>query len=182
MQKYILEQKDTLLLIIDIQDKLLAVMKYKDKVVKNTNVLVEMSKTLEIPIVVTEQYPKGLGPTIKEIKEQIGDSPVFEKNYFSAYIDEVKNELKKQGKKKIIVTGMETHVCVYQTVRDLLLEGYDVFVSKDAVASRTKENYLNGLELIQNMGAVVTNTETIAFDLLKKSGTPEFKEISKLIK
>ena len=85
-------------------------------------------------------------------------------------------------KKKVVITGMETHVCVFQTVRDLISDGYQVFLVKDALASRTKSNFLNGLDLMKSMGAVITNTETAVFDLLKASGTPEFKLMSKMIK
>ncbi|MFZ5626520.1 MAG: isochorismatase family protein, partial [Bacillota bacterium] len=88
----------------------------------------------------------------------------------------------KIGRPKIIVTGMEAHVCVFQTVRDLLKIGYNVFVVSDAVCSRSKENYLNALSLMQQMGAVITNTESVFFDLMKEAGTPEFKELSRLIK
>jgi nicotinamidase-related amidase len=83
---------------------------------------------------------------------------------------------------KVIIAGMETHVCVFQTVRSLLARGYQVFVVGDAVCSRTKENYLNGLALMSLMGAVITNTETVFFDLIKEAGTPLFKELSQLIK
>lgn len=82
----------------------------------------------------------------------------------------------------ILVIGMETHVCVYQTVRSLLEAKYNVFVIKDCVASRTEDNYENALDMMKDMGAVITNTETVLFDILKKAGTPEFKLISKLIK
>nr|NLJ02104.1 isochorismatase family protein [Bacillota bacterium] len=107
---------------------------------------------------------------------------IFAKNSFTAYTDEVKTALKELGRKKVLVVGMETHVCVFQTVRDLISDDYQVFVVKDAVASRTKVNFLNGLDLMQALGAVITNTETAVFDLLKVSGTPEFKVMSKLIK
>ena len=101
---------------------------------------------------------------------------------FSAYTEEIVTAIKETGGKKIIITGMEAHICVFQTVRDLLAAGYEVFVVSDAVCSRTKGNYLNALSLMSNMGAVVTNTETVLFDLLKEAGTAEFKALSPLIK
>ncbi|MDI9510264.1 MAG: hydrolase, partial [Bacillota bacterium] len=173
---------DTVLMIIDIQDKLVPVMKYRDQVINNNKILVSAAKEMGFPILVTEQYPKGLGKTVPEILDLIDEGIVFEKNSFTAYIDEVKDTLISLGKKKVLITGMETHICVFQTVRDLINYGYQVFLVKDAVASRTKSNYLNGLDLMQSLGTVITNTETVVFDLLKVSGTPEFKLMSKLIK
>lgn len=182
MEKFALKAEDTVLLIIDIQEKLTKVMKHKDQVVGNTNILISAAEEMNIPVVVTEQYPKGLGNTVPELEERLGKAKIFEKVHFTAYIDEVKAELKEIGRKKVIMAGMETHICVFQTARDLLNDDYEVFLVKDAVCSRTKENYLNGLSLMENMGTVITNTETVIFDLLKKAGTPEFKALSKLIK
>lgn len=182
MEKYILNKESTSLLIIDIQEKLVPVMKYNDQVINNTKILINAAKQMDMPIICTQQYPKGLGSTVSELSGLLDDAKVFDKNSFTAYTDEVKEALKSTGKNKVLITGMETHVCVFQTVRDLLNDGYEVFVIKDAVASRTKMNYRNGLDLMDRMGAVITNTETAVFDLLKVSGTPEFKVMSKLIK
>ncbi|AFQ45348.1 hydrolase [Desulfosporosinus meridiei] len=182
MNKYLLIESEVVLMIIDIQDKLMPVMKYGEQVIQNVNTLISVAKKLSAPIIVTEQYPKGLGKTVSEVSNNLEGSLTYEKSTFSGCTSEVTSALKGQGRKKIIVTGTETHVCVFQTVRDLLDNGYQVFVVRDAVCSRTKENYLNGLSLMTSMGAVVTNTETVLFDLVKQSGTPLFRELSKLIK
>ena len=183
MKKYMLNKEDALLFIIDIQERLVPVMKYGEKVIKNNLVLIEASKELKMPVILTEQYPKGLGSTVSQISKAIDDNAkVFEKTSFTGYIDDVKKALEESGKKKVIITGMETHVCVFQTVRDLLANGYEVFIVKDGVASRKKDNFLNALDLMKSMGAVIMDTETILFDLLKTAGTPEFKSLSKLIK
>lgn len=184
MNKFVLDKDQSVLMVIDIQDRLVPAMKTKiaDKVIKNTNILISSAKELGMPILTTEQYPRGLGSTVLELRENIDSKYVFEKNSFTAYTDKVAKTLQELGKKKVIITGMETHICVFQTIRDLLDKGYEVFLSSDAVCSRRKDNYLNGLQLIENMGAVVTNTETIVFDLLKAAGTPEFKTLSSLIK
>jgi len=182
MKNYTLNKDEAVLMIIDIQERLTPAMKYGQKVIDNTKVLISAAKAMNIPIVVTEQYPKGLGKTVEEISAKLNEVTVYEKIKFSACTDEVNNALSQISRKKIIVTGMETHVCVFQTVRDLLSMGYDVFAAGDCVCSRTKDNYNNGLSLMSEMGAVVTNTETILFDLMKESGTPLFKELSKLIK
>ena len=182
MNEFVLTREEAVLFVIDIQERLVPVMKYRDQVIQNSQVLITAATEMGFPVIATEQYPKGLGRTVPELLDRLGAESIFAKNSFTAYTDEVKGALAKLGRKKVLVTGMETHVCVFQTVRDLLGDGYHVFAVKDAVASRTKENYLNGLDLMQSLGAVVTNTETAVFDLLKVSGTPEFKVMSKLIK
>ena len=183
MKKYMLNKEDVLLFIIDIQDRLVPVMKHGKKIIKNNVILIETSNELEIPVILTEQYPRGLGPTILEIREAIDNNArTFEKISFTGYTDEVRGALEESGKKKVIITGMETHVCVFQTVRDLIDNGYEVFIARDAVASRKKDNFLNALDLMKSMGAVIMDTETIIFDLLKTAGTPEFKILSSLIK
>jgi nicotinamidase-related amidase len=182
MDKFNLQREDTALFIIDIQERLVPVMDHRDQVIENNKILITAAKEMNFPIIATEQYPKGLGRTVPEILELIDDEYIFAKNSFTAYTDEVKEALKALGKKKILITGMETHVCVFQTVRDLINDGYQVQVIKDAVCSRTKSNYKNGLALMKSVGAVISNTETAVFDLLKVSGSPEFKILSKMIK
>ncbi|TAH63993.1 MAG: hydrolase [Gottschalkiaceae bacterium] len=182
MNRFTLRQEEAILMIIDIQERLVPAMKYGKKTIDNTNILIATAKKLDIPIIATEQYPKGLGKTVTEISENINGDYIYEKISFSGYTEEVKTALNQIERKKVIITGMETHVCVYQTVRDLLDNGYEVFIAEDAVCSRTKENYLNGLSIMDKMGAVIVNTETVLFDLLKEAGTPVFRELSKLIK
>jgi len=182
LAKYNLTHEDAVLMVIDIQEKLVPTMKYGHDVVKSTNILIETAEAFDMPIVVTEQYPKGLGKTVEKVHFDPEKVKVFEKMSFCGLTPEVEDFLKSTYRKTLIITGMETHICVYQTVRDLLAKGYNVFVAKDGVCSRTKENYRNGLALLSEMGAVVSNTETLMFDMLKMSGTPEFKKLSKLIK
>ncbi len=183
MDKFTLDKNDAVLLIIDIQDKLAAMMKYKDQMVKNSLHLIELAKMQNIPVVVTEQYPKGLGRTVPEIRAALPSYKPIEKVAFNccgepAFLTEVK----RLGKKKVIVTGMETHICVLQTSLGLLQEGLDVHLVQDAVCSRTKENWKTGVEFMRSAGAVVTCTETVLFQLLKVAGTEEFKKISQRIK
>lgn len=182
MDRFTLKRENAVLFIIDIQERLVPVMKYKNQLINNTNILIRAAKEMDFPIITTEQYPKGLGRTVPELLDQLDGDMIFAKNSFTAYTEEVKEALKKLGKKKVIIVGMETHICVFQTARDLIQDGYQVFLVKDACASRTKENFLNGLDLIKSLGGVITNTETVVFDLLKVSGTPEFKILSKMIK
>ncbi len=181
MSKYSLNKEDVILIVIDIQERLMNAMPDREKVYKNTCLLLATAKQLDFPVVVSEQYPKGLGPTVSEIKEALPDYAYIEKTSFSVSAD-LQKILADSGRKTLLVTGSETHVCVFQTVRDMLEAGYQVHVVKDAVCSRFDENYQNGIELMRDMGAVITNTETVIFDLLKQAGTPDFKAISPLIK
>ncbi len=183
MDKFILDKNDVVLLIIDMQDKLESVMKMRDHVVKNCLHLIELAKMQNIPIVVTEQYPRGLGRTVPEIQAALPNYKPIEKVSFNCCAEPAfLTEIKKQGKKKVIVTGMETHICVLQTSLGLLQEGLDVHLVQDAVCSRTKENWKTGVEFMRSAGAVVTCTETVLFQLLKVVGTEEFKKISMRIR
>lgn len=182
MEKYTLKKEDSLMIVIDIQDRLIKAMSKGDRVLKNTNILLESLRAMDIPVIVTEQYPKGLGHTVEDISNIHKDLEVFDKNSFTGCIEGVNKRLEELGRKKVIIVGMEAHVCVLQTCRDLLSQGYDVHIVRDGVTSRTEENYENALGMMQDMGAVISNTETILFDLLKKAGSDEFKLVSKLIK
>lgn len=182
LDKFTLTKEETALMVIDIQERLVPVMKYGEEVINNTNTLISIAKDLEIPILLTEQYPKGLGKTVAELSDNLDNASIYEKISFTGCTEEVTSSLNQLGRKKIIITGMETHVCVFQTVRDLIAHNYQVFVVEDGVCSRKKENYKNGLALMSDMGAVITNTETVFFDLMKEAGTPLFKKLSKLIK
>ncbi|MBC9784246.1 isochorismatase family protein [Heliobacterium chlorum] len=182
MDKYYLDAKSTVLMIIDIQERLYAVMERGNEVVRKTGVLIAAAKRLGVPIIYVEMYPKGLGRMVTALADNLKDAHHFEKITFSGCTGEVMSCLVQMKRRKIIVAGMETHVCVFQTVRDLLRDKYRVFVVSDAVCSRDDDNRRNGLELMASMGAVVTNTETVFFDLLKRAGTELFKELSPLIK
>ncbi len=183
LRSFVLNKEDAVLLIVDIQERLAAIMKEKDKVVKNCQHLIELAKMLEIPVVVTEQYPKGLGRTIPQLQTVIPDYKPIEKTAFNccgepAFV----TEIKKLGKKQIIMTGMETHICVLQTTLGLLQEGFTVHVVQDAICSRTKENWKTGIAFMRDAGAAITCTETVLFQVLKVAGTEEFKKISQRIK
>ncbi len=183
LDKFVLEKKDTVLLIVDIQEKLAVVMKEREKVVRNNLHLIELAKMIDMPVMVTEQYPKGLGLTVAEIRETLPAYRPIEKMTFDCcgqptFLD----ELKGHRKNTVVLTGMETHICVLQTCIGLLKGGINVHLVQDAVCSRTKENWKTGVEFMREAGAVVTSTETVLFQLLKVAGTEEFKRISKRIK
>ena len=183
MDKYILEKDKAVLVVIDIQERLVTAMKKKDKVYENTLHLIEAAKLLNIPIVVTEQYPKGLGPTVDEIKEGLPQYEPLEKVAFDCCRgDGFLEKIASLKKSHIILAGMETHVCVLQTCLSLLKEGYFPHLVSDAVCSRKKDDYFTAKELMRDAGAVISCTETVLFQLLEKAGSPEFKVISKRIK
>jgi nicotinamidase-related amidase len=183
VDKFMLDRNNAALLIIDIQERLAVAMEKKEMVVRNTLHLVELAKMLNIPVVVTEQYPKGLGRTLPEITAALPAYLPIEKVSFSCCGEASFNEqIKRLGKKKFIVAGMETHICVLQTSVALVKEGYDVHLVADAVCSRTKANWRSGIEYVREAGGVLTNTETVLFQLLGVAGTPEFKAISNRIK
>jgi hypothetical protein len=183
MDKFILKRDESLLVIVDIQERLAVAMTEKERVIVNTRHLIEASKLLNFPLLVTEQYPKGLGPTVPELKEALLQSPAIEKLTFSCCGETFFMEaVKETNRKQIILLGMETHVCVLQTCIGLLTEGYDVHVVSDAVCSRSEANYRTALEYMRDAGAVITCTETVLFQLLEKAGSDEFKAISRRIK
>ncbi len=183
MEKFFLAKDDAVLVIVDIQERLAAVMDQRKKVIDNCLHLIEASRLLGIPIVLNEQYPKGLGPTSPEIREALPACLPHEKLTFSCCRDGFfSDKLSAVKRKKVILVGMETHVCVLQTCIDLLHQGLGVHVVQDAICSRTKENFRAGIEFMRDAGAVITCAETALFQLLERAGTEEFKAISKRIK
>ncbi len=182
MKKHNLLSEQSLLLIIDLQERLMQVMDHASRVYDNTRIMLGVCEQLEIPVLVTEQYPKGLGSTVPEVADHLGEHLLLEKMAFSAANEELLGKLKGIGRKQVLVVGSETHVCVFQTVRDLVAEGYDVYLLQDAVCSRRKGNHKNGLQLMREEGAVITDTETAFFDLLKVAGTGDFKAVRRLVK
>ncbi len=179
-----LDRSKAAVLVIDIQSRLTPAMPPEAlaSVVKYTRALVGAAKELGLPVLATEQYPKGLGNVIPEVKDVL-PSPPLEKVHFSCGADPAFSAaLEKTGRRQVVVCGMETHVCVFQTVRDLVAAGYEVHVCSDAVSSRTEEHRRTGLELCREAGAVVTTAETAIFDLLHEAATPAFKRVAPLVR
>ena len=176
--------EDSLLVIIDIQDRLVGASKYGLEVAQNASKLAKSASILNIPTVVTEQYPQGLGQTVFEVRSALStETFITEKSSFSAMMQpEFAQKIKDSGKKQIVLCGIETHICVLQTASDLIKEGFEVYIVKDACASRNKKEYKAGLELLKQYGAKVTCVEIALFEWLKTSRHPNFKEIQALIK
>ena len=174
--------KETAVICIDIQEKLVNMLKNSAEIAQNSTKLMKAAAILEIDTIITEQYPKGLGSTIEEIKN-IKNFKTIEKTSFSALqTEEFKNEFEKINAKNVVIFGIETHICVYQTVIDLLEKGYSVYVISDCSSSRTDFNHKTALELMKQKGANITTLEIVLFDFLKSSKHPNFKEIQGLIK
>jgi len=184
MKNKLLNTENSLLLIIDIQEKLLKVQHGKEKIQKNAVILAKAAKILGIPVIVSEQYPQGLGATIAEIKENLSENTKYhEKKSFSCCTNSAFDVLiKATGRNQIIVCGIEAHVCVHQTVSDLLTSGYEIFLAKDAIGSRKEYECEIGFERMIFNGAIPACTEMILFELMKCSSHENFKQIQELIK
>ena len=174
---------DTVLLVVDVQEKLARAMPGRDDLVLKTQQLVEGARVLGLPMIFSEQNPKGLGPTLPEIVARVPDFRPVEKISFSCCGSrECMQRLRATGRRDVVVAGIETHVCVYQTVVDLLAEGFRVEVVADACASRTAENKQLGLDRCRRAGAAVTSVEILLFELLKAAEGPQFKDILRIVK
>lgn len=178
-----LNKEDSLLLIVDVQERLVQMLD-KSIIVNRTATLAKAANILEIPTIATQQYSKGLGLTVEPVKQNFApNTTIFEKSSFSALGESgFLDVLKSFGKKQIVVCGIETHVCVHQTVADLLTEGFEVYVVKDACASRKKYEFKQGIESMQGNGAKISCLEIVLFEWLKNAKNPHFKEIQALIK
>jgi nicotinamidase-related amidase len=177
----------SLLLVVDVQERLAAAMPRDslERIVKNTNLLLDAAAILQVPVVASEQYAKGLGPTLAPVLERlskVGATPIDKLSFDSSAEPRVAREIARRGPRAIIVAGMEAHVCVFQTARELARRGHIVHVVADAVASRTEENRQAGLALTSSAGATLTVAEAVVFDWLERAGTEAFRAVSKLVR
>lgn len=175
-----MSRDDTALLVIDVQEKLLPAIAGAPRVVWNIRRLIDAAVALGLPVLATEQYPKGLGPTTGELAERLPE-PIPSKLTFSAGgCPGLFDEVQQRGIHKILVCGIEAHVCVQQTVLDLLADGRRVYVAVDAVGSRFETDYRTALARMDSAGATLTTAEAAMFEWCEAAGTPEFKQISRL--
>ena len=182
MPTFRLKKDHASLLVVDIQERLCGAMERDalDRMLNRTNAAIEGAQALELPIIVTEQYPKGLGPTHSLVKMRLGSYSAVEKIDFTACVPDVASRLGER--KQVIIIGMETHVCVFQTVRDLAEKGFTPLLCADAVMSRNPEDRRVGLEMCREAGAHIITVEAALFDLLGCAGTPEFKKVSAAVR
>ncbi|MEO6951834.1 MAG: isochorismatase family protein [Polyangia bacterium] len=180
--------RDTALVLVDVQARLAAAMPVEAFAAMTRNIvtLIATAARLNLPVLVSEQYPNGLGRTIPVLNEAVGKlqpaALYLEKNTFSLADEPLFQTFLGHGKRTLVMVGMEAHICVYQSARALAQRGYSVHVPVDAVISRTEANHRVGLDLIARAGCIPTSTETVLFDLLERAGTEAFKLLSRLVK
>ena len=181
-----LTREGTTLLVVDVQERLFPAMDadHREEVMRNIKILATAARRLGLPTVVTEQYPKGLGHILPELRDTLAPGvEVIPKVAFSCTaVDAVRAGLAASGTRRVILTGIEAHVCVLMSALDLLAEGYAVHVAADAVTSRTQGNWRLAMDQLRQAGAVVTSTETVLFQLLGQGDTEEFRVLARLIR
>ena len=171
------------LLIVDVQERLVPVMTDPRLVIHNCGLLLRAARRLEVPYLVTEQYPKGIGPTIIDLRETVPAEQILEKQHFSCADDPTILAHLRDGKRRqVVVAGIEAHICVLQTALGLHQAGFEVFVVADACSSRRAENHTLAMDRLRAAGVWVVSLEMALFEWMRVSGTPEFKELSALIK
>jgi nicotinamidase-related amidase len=173
--------QDTVLLVVDVQAKLMPLIAASPRILWNLRRLIDGAEAVGLPRLATEQYPQGLGPTVPELAARLGDIP-SKMSFSCGGCEPFAHSLQASGASKVLVSGIEAHVCVQQTVLDLLASGYRVFVPVDAVGSRYAIDYETGLKRMESAGATLTTTEAALFEWCQQSGTPVFKKISALVR
>lgn len=180
-----LEAEHCALLVVDIQEKLLPPIFNNEQLVKNSQLLIRLAKILSIPVMATTQYKKGLGTTVPELASLLEGTPTIDKLEFSCFgSDQFRSGLKSLpgNRNTMLLCGMEAHICVMQTALGALNDGYLVHVASDAVGSRAEWNWKMGLDRMKAAGAVISSTEMMMYELLRCSGTPQFKELLPYLK
>lgn len=175
----LLSRKNSMLLLVDVQEKLISKIINHEQLVKNCKWLMEIAKRLHVPVLVSEQYPKGLGPTVPTLRELVSNDQVMEKLHFSCAADNgCVKRIDELHRSQIVIIGIEAHVCVLQTAIDLHEQGKQVFVVADAVSSRSDSDKKLALKRLRSLGIQIISKEMAVFEWLHQSGTPEFKQIS----
>ncbi|CAM2789256.1 YcaC like amidohydrolase [Legionella steigerwaltii] len=176
----LLNKEDSLLLLVDVQEKLTPAVLNSEVFIERCEWLLKLAKRMNVPILVSEQYPQGLGSTLKQFQEYFDQQECVDKVYFSCMGEQKYIErLKQLHKKQLILIGIETHVCVLQTALEMRKAGFDVFVVADAVSCRGEQNMKYGLKRMKQEGVHLITSEMVFFEWLRKAGTPEFKQLSK---
>jgi nicotinamidase-related amidase len=177
----LMNREDTALLVVDAQERLLAVIPDQARIVWNIRRLVDAARTLNVPLAATEQYPEKLGPIPPKLRKHLGDVP--SKLRFSACAcSKIFDRWRKDSRFRVLLCGIETHVCVMQTALDLAAAGFEPYVAVDAVGTRHTIDHETALRRMESAGVVLTTTEAAMFEWCREAGTPEFKQISALVK
>ena len=181
--KMMLKKEDAVLVVVDVQGKLATLMYEKEDFFSNVIRMIKGAKVLNVPIIWNEQLPDKLGKTIPEIAKHLeGKQPLVKKSFSCCGNVDFVQTLASYNRKQVLLVGMETHICVYQTARDLLDSGYEVYVVTDAVASRKWENKQVGLSMMKDMGAKYTSVEMALFDMFETTEGDQFREIVQIVK
>lgn len=175
----LMNRQDSLLLIIDVQERLAPAMDNPRQVISNGAKLIGVAKAMNVPFIITEQYPQGLGQTMVDIRQEAGnDATYYSKIHFSCAKEEkIMSAIKASGKKQIILAGTETHICLLQTAMDLQKQGYEVFVVSNACSSRDVSQNMMALQRLAHNGIDIVTSEMVIFEWLEKAGTDEFKQV-----
>jgi nicotinamidase-related amidase len=183
MRTGLVSKEAVALVVIDVQEKLFAHMAEKEKLAENLAKLVQFARIMKIPVILTEQYPKGLGQTISQVKMLVPNLKPIEKLEFSCFDSQkFKETFTRIQVKTLILSGIETHICVTQTAIEGLENGFRVCVVEDAMSSRKLEDKATAIQRMRQSGVTIVSTEMLIYELLKKAGTPEFRETLKLVK
>ncbi|MBC7253679.1 MAG: isochorismatase family protein [Actinobacteria bacterium] len=175
--------EDSLLLVIDPQEKLVRMIHNREEVVESITRLLKFASIFSLPVVLTEHYPQGLGYTVEEVKRELPQYSPITKRIFSCFgVPEFEEALRRRGRKRLLVCGIETHICVAQTVLDALHRGYLVQVVSDAVGTRRPEDHLRALERMRGAGATVTTSEALIYEITCRADGEEFKRVLELVK
>ena len=180
-----LEARHCALAVVDIQEKLLPPIFEKERMVRNSQLLIRLARILEVPVLLSTQYSKGLGTTIPDIASLLPDVAPLEKNEFGCFNNDAYCARVKSlpgNRNTLLLCGMESHICVAQTAMGALSSGFIVHVASDAVSSRTEWNWKIGLERMRQAGAIISSTEMMIYELLRTSSGPDFKEMLKYLK
>ncbi len=178
-----LQRDDVVLVLVDVQGKLAELMVDREQLYDSLQKMVRGAQVLGLPIIWLEQNPAGLGPTIPELSTLLTDlEPIPKFSFSCCQVPEFRHALERTKRNQILLTGIETHICIYQTTRDLLLQGYQVYVVADCVSSRTPLNREVGLRVASTLGARLTTVEMALFEMLGEARGPEFKAILNIIK
>ncbi len=176
-------KEDTVLVVIDLQEKLMPAMNNGDETEERAAKLIRGMKVFDIPVIVTQQYTKGIGTTTAKIAEALGDFEHVEKTTFSAArMQEFKDRLAAAGRKNVVICGVEAHICVLQTALQLMEEGYNVYLAVDCIDSRNENDKLWGISRMGDAGAVITTYESVLYEILQDSKAEGFKAISAIVK
>jgi len=180
-REHTLQLENALLLVIDPQEKLLPKVFQPKRVIENTILLLRFARQVGLPMLVTTQYERGIGPIIEPIRKEMGEQPTWDKVEFGClnnpqFAGHLENQ-RASGTKTLILCGIESHICVAQTAMGVIKGGYNVHVASDAISSRTEWNWKIGLERMKQAGAVISSTEMVIFEILKRSDSPHFRAI-----